>query len=155
MDANDLFPDSEFLKSEDVENMGGEWELTIKSVGRREYERDGKMDIKGLLSFAETEKQLATNSTNTHTLTAMFGGKDIDKVWVGKKIILYVDPHVKYAGKEVKGIRVRLIDKKQDVITQYWSKTRELGMTQKDGLDHLNYFGKDFEKALAGLEAPK
>ena len=135
--------------------MGGEWELTIKSVGRREYEKDGKMDIKGLLSFNETEKQLATNATNTRIIASMFGKTDIDKVWIGKKIILYVDEHVQYAGKEVKGIRVRLIDKKQDIITQYWAKTREMGMTQKDGLDHLAYFSKDFEKALAGLEAPK
>ena len=29
MNANDLFPESDFLKSEDIEKMGGEWELTI------------------------------------------------------------------------------------------------------------------------------
>jgi len=64
----------------------------------------------------------------------MFGGKDIDHAWVGKKVILYVDEHVPYAGKEVKGIRVRLIDKKADVITSFWNKTKELGMAREDDL---------------------
>jgi hypothetical protein len=78
----------------------------------------------------------------------MFGRDNIDKEWIGKSIILYVDPHVQYAGKEVKGIRVRLIDKKADAVTAYWSKARELGFTRAEGLEHLKTFNNDFTAAL-------
>jgi len=56
MDVNELFPESQFLKSEDVENAGGELELTIASVGYKDYEKDGKVDRKGLLAFLESKK---------------------------------------------------------------------------------------------------
>ena len=155
MNVNDLFPPSEFLKSEDVEDSGGELMLTIAGVNRREYEEeDGKKTVKGVLNFEETEKRLALNVTNTNTVAAMFGRDNIDKEWIGKSIILYVDPHVQYAGKEVKGIRVRLIDKKADAVTAYWSKTRELGFTRAEGLEHLKTFNNDFAAALAGLNEP-
>lgn len=151
MNANDLFPPSEFLKSEDVETAG-EMEFTIKGVSAKEYdEEDGTKTRKGILTFVETEKKMTLNVTNTKVLSTMFGDKDIDKTWIGKTVVLYVDPHVQYAGKEVKGLRIRLVDPKADAITAYWSKTRELGFTRQDGLDHLKEFDGDFVKALDGL----
>jgi len=154
MDAKDLFPPSEYLKSEDVEDEGGEMQLTVRGVSIKEYEEDdGAKTRKGLLSFVETEKKLALNATNNKTMCAMFGDKDIDKNWLGKAIVLFVDPHVQYAGKEVKGIRIRLIDPKQDVITAFWMEARKRGFTQQDGRDHLKEFGGDFEKALQALLA--
>ena len=73
MDANDLFPPSQYLHSEDIE-MVGEMELTITNIARKEFEDDnGKKEVKGDLSFAETEKKLSINVTNTNTLIAMFG----------------------------------------------------------------------------------
>ena len=152
MDAKDLFPPSEYLKSEDVEENGGEWELTIKSVVRKEYEEDdGTNTIKGILTFLEVEKKMALNVTNTHTLTTMYGDKNIDTAWVGKSVILYVDPNVKYANKIVKGLRIRLIDEKQDLVTAFWKKAREMGFTQQDGKDHLAQFSGDFKAALDAL----
>jgi hypothetical protein len=154
MNANDLFPPSKFLKSEDIEDSGGEMQLTVKGVSIKEYEEDdGGKTRKGLLGFVEIEKELALNATNTKTMCAMFGDKDIDKVWLGKTITLFVDPHVQYAGKEVKGIRIRLIDPKQDVITAFWTEARKRGFTQQDGRDHLKEFGGDFTKALDALLA--
>jgi hypothetical protein len=154
MDARELFPPSEYLKSEDIEEAGGEMQLTIKGVGFKDYDRDdGTKDRRGILSFSELPKKLTVNSTNAKTLIAMYGGKDIDKTWIGKTVILFVDPHVQYAGKEVKGIRVRLVDEKQDAITGYWSKARELGFTREEGLTHLKLFDNNFKEALDALIA--
>jgi hypothetical protein len=152
MDANELFPPSEYLKSEDIEAAGGEMVLTIANVGRKEYEaEEGKKDIKGVLAFSDHSKKLTLNVTNTNALVTMYGSKDIDKMWVGKPVTLYVDEHVKYAGKEVKGIRIRLIDPKADAITAFWTEARKRGFTQQDGLDHLKLHNNDFAKALEDL----
>lgn len=151
MNANDLFPPSEYLKSADVEAAGGELEYTIKSVARREYEEeDGRKSVKGVLSFNETEAKLALNVTNTHTLIDMYGAENIDSAWVGKKVILYVEM-TKFQGKEVPGIRIRKLGGKQFDIDAYWSKCRELGFTREDGLDHLKQYHGDFKAALAAL----
>jgi hypothetical protein len=155
MNASDLFPPSEYLKSEDVEENGGEMQLTIKTVARKEYEEDdGSRSVKGVLSFAELEKKVTLNVTNTHTLITMYGGKDVDTTWVGKTVVLYVDPNVRYGDKIVKGIRIRLIDEKQDLVTAFWKKAREMGFTQQDGRDHLAQFSGDFKQALAALLEP-
>lgn len=152
MNASDLFPPSDFLKSEDVDEAGGEMLLTIIGVGKKEFDGDnGKKEVKGVLVFAEIDKKLTSNATNTRTIVAMYGDQDIDKNWIGKKITLYVDEHVQYAGKETRGIRVRLIDKKQDAVTAYWSRSRELGFDQAAGLKLLAECNKDFELALSKL----
>ena len=154
MDAKDLFPPSEYLKSEDVEDAGGEMQLTVKGIAARDYEEDdGAKTRKGILNFVETDKKLTLNVTNNKTMCAMFGDKNIDVNWIGKIITLYVDPHVPYQGKEVKGIRIRLIDPKQDVITAFWTEARKRGFTQQDGIDHLKEFSGDFQRALDALIA--
>jgi len=154
MDAMDLFPPSQYLRSEDVEAVG-EMQLTITGVSRKEFvDNDGKKEVKGDLTFTETDKKLSINVTNTNTLITMFGAKDIDKNWVGKQITLYVDPNVKYGTKIVKGLRIRLVDPKQDAVTAFWTEARKLGFTQQDGIDHLKQFNNDFVTALAGLNSP-
>ena len=154
MDANDLFPPSQYLRSEDVD-AAGEMLLTITKVERKEFTNDdGKKEIKGDLSFAETEKKLSINVTNTNTLISMFGSKDIDKIWVGKSITLYVDHNVKYGTKIVSGIRIRLVDPKQDAVTAFWSAARKMGLTQEEGLAHVKQFNGDFAAALAELKSP-
>ena len=56
MNVTDLFPSSKFLKSEDVEAAGGEVTLTISKVERKEYEDEGKKEVKGVLSFSDDEE---------------------------------------------------------------------------------------------------
>jgi hypothetical protein len=154
MDAKDLFPPSEYLKSEDIEEAGGEMQLTVKGVGVKDYEEDdGAKTRKGILSFVETEKKLTLNATNNKTMCAMYGDKGIDAAWLGKTIILFVDPHVQYGGKEVKGIRIRLIDPKQDSIAAFWTEARRRGFTPEDGRDHVKKFNGDFAMALQDLLA--
>lgn len=155
MNANDLFPPSEYLKSEDVEEAGGEMLLTVKNVSRKEYEEDdGSKTVKGVITFQEVEKKLTLNVTNVNTMIAMFGKDNIDTAWAGKSITLYVDPNVKYGTKIVKGLRIRLVDEKQDATQAYWKKSRELGFTQKEGLEHLKQFAGDFKNALNALGNP-
>ena len=46
------------------------------------------------------------NSTNAQLCSAILGSDDTDD-WKGKRVVLYVDPTVMYAGQVVGGIRVR------------------------------------------------
>jgi hypothetical protein len=154
MNANDLFPPSEYLKVDDVEASGGELTYTIKGIARKEYdEEDGTKTVRGILTFNEADKKLTLNVTNTNALIAMYGKENIDTAWIGKTVILFVDPNVKYGGKMVKGLRIRIMDEKQDAITTFWSKARGLGFTREEGLEHLKQFSGDFKQAIAALEA--
>jgi hypothetical protein len=57
------------------------------------------------LVFRGKERQLGLNATNRKVLAALYG--NLCGGWVGKRITLYVDPHVRMAGKEVRGVRIR------------------------------------------------
>ena len=154
MNANDLFPPSQYLKSADITDAGGELKLTVKTVERMEYnEEDGTKKVKGILYFNETESKLALNVGNTHVMIDMFGAANIEKAWVGKPITLYVEM-TKFQGKEVPGIRIRKINEKQAAIDAFWLKCNELQLSPQEGREHLALFGGDWVKALAGLEAP-
>ncbi len=153
MDAKELFNGSKFLKSEDVEAVGGELTLTISKVERKEYEDKGKKEIKGVLSFLEDERQLSLNVTNTNVLIGMYGASGIDKVWIGKKVTLYVDPNVPYAGSIVKGLRIRNINSKELAATNFWAKVNERYLTPDEGRAILKENGGDFAKALETLES--
>jgi len=153
MEASELFPPSEYLRSEDIEEAGGELELKIAAVSRMEFEENGQKRIKGQLSFVGNNKKLTLNATNTKALVAMYGGHNIDKEWVGKPVILYVDYHVEFQGKETKGIRIRLVDEKMDAVTEFWTKARQLGYSQDDGKKLLQQNNMDFKAAMKLLEA--
>ena len=155
MNLNDLFPESEYLKSEDVEEAGGEMVLTVREVGRKEFEREnGQKDVKGVLAFVEVPKKLTCNTTNLKIMGSMFGNESIDTKWIGKEIALYVDYHVQYAGKEVKGIRIRLVDEKQDAVQTFWKKARELGYSRDEGLKILAKHNQNFKAALLEINTP-
>jgi hypothetical protein len=81
--------------------------LTKPVAEYTDEENGGKKEVKGQLNFAEVEKKLTLNVTNTNTLIAMYGGENIDTVWVGKVITLYVDHNVRYGTKIVSGLRIR------------------------------------------------
>ena len=152
MNVTDLFPSSKFLKSEDVEAAGGEITLTVSKVERKEYEDEGKKEVKGVLSFSDDERQLSLNVTNTNVLVAMYGGQDIDKTWVGKKVTLYVDPNVKYGTKIVKGLRIRNVNGIEAQMSAYWEKVAERFLSPDEGRKILKENNGDFSKALAVLD---
>lgn len=96
--------ESKFLKQTDI---GGGALMTVTGCEKHNVAMEGaEPEFKWCLTFAENDKPLVLNSTNIQLCERVFGSDDTDQ-WVGKKIVLYVDPNVSYAGKIVGGIRVR------------------------------------------------
>jgi hypothetical protein len=96
--------ESKYLKQDDV----GDGKLvTIKGITRTNVAReDDEPEYKYTMAFQETDKPLVLNTTNIQLCARACGSDDTDD-WVGKKIVLYTDPNVSYAGKLVGGIRIR------------------------------------------------
>ena len=119
MNLNDMFP-STSLKSADFEE-GGEMHLTIKSITMRDIGQDDNKEIKPVLTFNELDKSMVLNKTNANIISSMYGDKNIDVTWIGKKITLHVEMTA-YQGKPTPGIRVKLVDSKQQIINAFWLK---------------------------------
>ena len=105
MNLNDLKA-SKYLKKEDV---GKGVLVTISGITKENVAKDGAdPDYKAIIHFKELDKPMVLNSTNGQIIAHITGIiNDIEKGWVGKKIVLYNDPNVSFAGKLTGGIRVR------------------------------------------------
>jgi hypothetical protein len=105
MNLSDL-KTSKFLKQSDV---GNGVLVTINRIGHQNVAMEGaEPDEKAVLYFTELEKPLVLNSTNGQIIAKISGhDTDIEKNWVGLRVVLYTDPNVSYGGKIVGGIRVR------------------------------------------------
>ncbi len=88
VDWDELYP-NRFLKA--VEFKGNRYTLTIVDVILEELEGDKGPQVKGIVAFKETEKQLALNKTNGICLKAMFGRKLAD--WRGRRVTLFPSEH--------------------------------------------------------------
>ena len=96
--------ESKFLKKEDV---GAGTLLTVAEIKKYNVAMQGAdPEFKFCMVFEETEKPLVLNSTNIQLAEKAFGS-DETETWMGKKIVLYTDPNVSFAGKIVGGIRLR------------------------------------------------
>ncbi len=96
--------ESKFLKKEDV---GRGALVTIASCVKKNTAMEGaEPEQKWCLTFHELDKPLVLNVTNTMGIEHILGSDDTDH-WIGKRIVLYTDPNIMYAGKIVGGIRVR------------------------------------------------
>ncbi len=84
VDWDELYP-GRFVKAGEL--LGKKVTLTITDVALDELEGDKGKQIKGVVSFEESTKQLALNKTNGICLRAMFGRKLSE--WVGKKVTLF------------------------------------------------------------------
>ena len=84
VDWDELYP-GRFLKAGDFK--GKPVTLTISEVRLEELVGDKGPQVKGVISFKQTEKQWALNKTNGLCLRAMFGRKVQE--WVGKRVTLY------------------------------------------------------------------
>lgn len=101
---NDMV-ESKFLKKEDV--MPNPIMVTITKASQHDVSLQNEPSrLKWCLEFAETDKPLVLNVTNMRLLESIFGSDDTDD-WIGKKIVLYNDPSIMYAGKVTGGVRVR------------------------------------------------
>lgn len=83
VDWDELYP-GRFIKTVDLK--GKNVTLTIASVDLEELEGDKGKQVKGVVGFEKTEKQLALNKTNGICLREMFGKKV--QGWVGKRVTL-------------------------------------------------------------------
>lgn len=99
--------ESEWLASEDIEDAG-DVTVEIEAVIKRtdvSFEAGRKKPVVYSLKFKGKTRELVLNGTNRRRMVEHFGKRAVD--WKGQKITLYVDPNVKFAGKTVKGIRIR------------------------------------------------
>lgn len=81
--------------------------VTISGYKQENVAKQGEAEEnKWLLTFSELEKPFVLNSINGELIAQALGDEDFDG-WIGKKIVLYVDPNVQMAGKIVGGIRCR------------------------------------------------
>jgi hypothetical protein len=96
--------ESKFLKQTDV---GVGMLMTVAGCEKHNVAKDGAdPELKWCLAFEESDKPLVLNSINIQLLERIFNSDETDQ-WIGKKVVLYVDPSVSYQGKVVGGIRVR------------------------------------------------
>jgi hypothetical protein len=84
VDWDELYP-GRFLKAADLK--GKKVTLKISGVKLEELIGDKGPQVKGLISFDRTEKQLALNKTNGICLKDMFGKKVQE--WIGKRVTLF------------------------------------------------------------------
>lgn len=81
--------------------------VTISGYRQENVAKEGELaEDKWLLTFSELEKPLVMNAINGELIAQALGDEDFDG-WIGKKIVLYVDPNVQMSGKIVGGIRCR------------------------------------------------
>jgi hypothetical protein len=96
--------ESKFLKQADI---GAGALMTVTGCEPHNVAKEGAdPENKWCLMFEESEKPLVLNGINIQLCEKIFGSDDTDE-WVGKRIVLYVDPNVAYQGKVTGGIRVR------------------------------------------------
>lgn len=88
VDWDELYP-GRFIKAGDFK--GKKTTLRIAHVHVEELVGDKGPQMKGIIKFERTDKQLALNKTNGICLKAMFGRRIPD--WVGKRVTLYGAPY--------------------------------------------------------------
>lgn len=96
--------ESKYLKQSDVD---ADTIVTVLKVGKANVaKKDDEPEFKWLIKFEEFGKPMVLNSTNIKRLAKACSSDDTDE-WIGKKVVLYVDPDVEFAGNVVGGLRIR------------------------------------------------
>lgn len=99
---DEMFP-GRFLKAGLLK--GKDVTLTISAVDLERLPNDkGQDETRGVLSFAQTDRQLTINKTNGLCLKAMFGGQV--QGWVGKRVTFFPTMD-RFGSESVEAIRVR------------------------------------------------
>jgi hypothetical protein len=92
---------SKFLRKDDIED---DTPATIKKLSLEDMPGDSG-DQRFVLFFKGQDKGMVLNTTTIRMLEKAFGDESDD--WVGKSVIIYVDPNVSYKGQVVGGLRLR------------------------------------------------
>ena len=103
MKKSDALPGS-YLRQEDIAEP---MLVTIERVALEMLESERGKDNKPIMYFTELGRGLVVNATNWDTCEDGLQESDSDN-WLGRKVVLYVDPTVTFGSKRVGGIRIRM-----------------------------------------------
>ena len=102
----DLAYGSKYLSVNDV----GDRKIRTKilKVGKDKLRgNEGKERLRFVLHLENLDKAMVVNATNKDELTTALGRVPVK--WIGATVGLYVDSNVMFAGKRVKGLRLRVL----------------------------------------------
>jgi len=99
------YRNSKWLKKEDVAQLDEEQRIVTVEVVVEEQVGD---DIKPVVYFKGIDKGWAINMTGLEALAEMAESQDTED-FIGVRVEIYVDPDVRYAGKRVGGIKIRVV----------------------------------------------
>jgi hypothetical protein len=105
------FRGGNYLKCADLGER--EARVTIESITPETIGEGDDAKEKLVARFEGKTKGLVLNDGNLEVIEMAFGPDTNDAI--GGQIVLYVDPDVRYGGKRVGGIRIRLLPKKRAV----------------------------------------
>jgi hypothetical protein len=100
MNANDYLG-GERLRLEDVQRP---ILVTVSEVTEMSF--DDAPGKKLVLHFEEHERSLVLNKTNTRLAMEIFQSAETED-WIGRQIVVYLDPSVSFQGRQTGGLRVR------------------------------------------------
>ena len=88
---------------------GEEKVVTIAAITTNEITgTGGEVSNKPIMKFSEPVKPLIVNTTNFKTMQKLFQSRYVED-WLGKQVILYGDPSVKFGREVVGGVRVKSV----------------------------------------------
>lgn len=109
MDLSKYAAGTKKYMSKDLWNPQEGENLTIASIEEVTFtDRSGKTEIKPVVSWVEDRPPLALNRTNMAWIISTFGPTEKD--YQGRKLHVFHDPSVTWAGKKVGGV---VLDKPQ------------------------------------------
>lgn len=94
---------SKYLRKEDIDD---DTPATIKGVRLEDLGKEDSKEQRWVIYFKQLQKGMVLNVTTIRVLESAYG--DDTDAWVGKQILLYVDPNVSFQGRVVGGLRVRV-----------------------------------------------
>lgn len=95
--------ESKYLKQSDVDE---EITVTVNALKKVNVARDDEdPEYRWTVKFAELPKPMVLNVTNLKRMAKALGDDTDD--WLGKQIILYVDPDIEFGGNVVGGLRLK------------------------------------------------
>jgi hypothetical protein len=97
---------SKFLRKEDFDE---DMVATVKGVKLEDVGNQGEQ--RWVVYFREFAKGMVLNVTSIRVLEGAFG--DDSDGWIGKRVMIYVDPNVSFQGRVVGGLRLRAPKKQQ------------------------------------------
>lgn len=104
MRSYDKYRNTKFIQKSDVERGAL---VTIGKIVEENVALESQAEeIKYVIYFSEDYKPWAPGIETLEVISQIAGSGNVDD-WIGTKLVLFVDPDVKFGGKKVGGIRCR------------------------------------------------